>query len=252
MYNITLHLEEPDRPTSGRASLIRPTGDMPIWAIVTVDGWRVALKFMNRDGVPICAEHRTIPDETTPENRYKPWESSGNVDAIPGNGLPATLIHDLALGRIENQIRQALANYDHPIWPGHRDAREGDIPDHYLEWLEITSRSGTDRDRTASPQRPGRPALSDEHLAEVALHYTIALANRLATTRYVEEQMKEGNEHLPVTQWVLKARQRGFLTPPPKKGQKGGTLTDQARATIQMYALASPKPGRQSDEGDRP
>jgi hypothetical protein len=243
MYTITLHLEEPDRPTSGRASLIRPTGDRPIWAIVIVDGWRVALKFMNRDGVPICAEHRTLPDEATSENRYKPWKWSGNVDAIPGNGLPATLIHDLAFGRIENQVRQALANYDHPAWPGRRDVADDDIPDHYVEWLEVTSRSGIDRSRTASPQRPGRPALSDERLAEVALHYTFALAKGKPTTQYVYDQMQEHGENLPIAQWVDKARKRGYLTKPSTKGRPGGLLTNKAKAVIAEHELTSPRTG---------
>lgn len=206
-----------------------------------VGAWTWALRYANRDGVPIVTEQRVIPTEEAAARSATPWKWSRDTDAVPNNGLPFTSIHNLPFGRIDQSVRQALANYDHPMWPGRRDVPDDDLPDHYLEWLDVTSRSGIDRNSTASPQRPGRPALSEEHLAEVALHYTTALADRTPTTRYIEEQMQEGVEYLPVAQWVAKARKRGYLTEPPTKGRPGGLLTDKAEAVIAKHGLTSPR-----------
>jgi hypothetical protein len=251
MTKFTLHLEEPDQPRKGREAFIRPT-NLAIWAVGPLDSdgeWSWAIRYAQRDGVPLITELKTIPTEKLPEFIRRPWKWSRNTDAVPGNGLPLTAVHNLALGRIDNQIRQALANYDHPAWPGRRDTLDDDLPDHYVEWHGVTQMSGIDRTRTASPVRPGRPQLSAEHLAEVALHYTTALARGVPTTRYIEEQMQEGNERLPVNVWVSKAREREFLTPTPVKGRPGGHLTKHAEAVIAERELVSPRP--QTNEGKK-
>jgi hypothetical protein len=242
MYTFTLHLEEPDRPTTGRAAFAFPTG-LAVWSTGTIDDWTLALRFVGRDGVPILSELRVFPTEPDGVSTGTPTEWTGNPDAVPGNGLRAAFVKNLALGRIEGQVRQALADHHHPVWPGDRESYDNEPPDHYMEWLEVTSRSGVEPKRTASPQQPGRPALSDEHLAAVALHYTDALAEGTPATAYVEEQMQEGNESLPVASWVDKARKRGFLTPSPKPGRPGGKLTEKAKAVNADHGLKSPKPG---------
>lgn len=242
MYSFTLHLEEPDRPTTGRAAFTYPTG-LAVWSTGTIDEWTLALRFVSRDGVPILSELRILPTESDGISTNTPPAWTGTPDAVPGNGLPAAFVKNLALGRIEGQVRQALADHSDPMWPGDRNSYDNEPPDHYMEWLEVTSRSSVDPKRTPSPQRPGRPALTDEHLAAVALHYTTALAAGAPTTAHVMTQMQEGDEHLPIASWVDKARKRGFLTPSPKPGRPGGELTKKARTLIAEHGLTSTKPG---------
>ncbi len=248
MYDFTLHLEEPDLPTTGRAAFTFPTG-LAIWSVGTIDDWMLALRFVSRDGVPILSEMRVFPVESDTGEDHTPTEWTGSPDAVPGNGLQAAFVKNLALGRIEGQVRQALSDHHHPVWQGDRNSYDNEPPDHYMEWLDLTSRSSIDPKRTPSPQRPGRPALSDEHLAAVALLYTTALARGIPTTAYIETQMEKGGEHLPIASWVDKARKRGFLTPSPKPGRPGGELTKKARTLIAEHGLTSPKPG--TNEGGK-
>jgi hypothetical protein len=247
MSYFTLHLEEPVEPTKGREAFQFPTDD-PMWSIHADDEWTVKLRFVNRDGTPVLSELRIFPTEPDTIDTNPPTDWSGDPDAVPGDGLPAAFVKNLALGRVENQVRQALADHHHPAWPGDRQWHEDEPPDHYLEWLDVTSRTGIDPKRTASPQRRGRPALSDEHLAEVALHYTTALAAGIPTTSYVHAQMEHSGENLPVSQWVDKARKRGYLTQPSKPGRPGGELTGKAKAVIAQHGLVSPKP--ETNEGN--
>lgn len=245
MTDFTLHLEEPDRPTKGRQAFVYPTS-LAVWAVgpLTPAGeWSWALRYAVRDGVPIVTEQRVLPTEEGVDHKARPWEWSTDTGSVPGSGLAFTPIHNLSFKTIDNQVRQALANYDHPAWLGRLDDFPDEPPGYYLEWQEITARSGVDRRRTASPLRPGRPPLTGEHLAEVALHYTTALADGRRTTQYVEQQMQKGNEHLPVATWVKRARDEGFLSPTPTKGRPGGHLTDKAKAVIAEHGLESPKSG---------
>lgn len=249
MQHFTFYLDEPDQPQTGRASFTFPTG-IPVWSIGTIDEWTIALMFISRDGVPILSELRVFPTESKSPGGPTPTEWSGEVDAVPGNGIPATLVKNIALGRIENQIRQAFADHDHPEWPGSRDWYEGEPPDHYLEWLSTMTRTSINPKRTASPHQPGRPQLSDEHLATVALHYTFALAKGIPITSHIQEQMQEGSEHLPITSWVDKARRREFLTRPPKPGRPGGDLTDKARAVLERLEHKFTSPSTPTNQGD--
>lgn len=252
MSTFTLHLEEPDRPTTGREAFAYPTG-LAVWAIGPLpdaEDWSWAMRYAIRDDVLILTEKTVHPTQKTPAANDKPWEWSRDTDDVPDSGLPLTADHNVPFGRIDSQIRQAFANYDHPAWQGRGDVI-GDPPlDRYLEWEEVTSRSGIDRNRTASPVRPGRPRLTDKHLAEVALHYTTALTDGYPTTRYVTEQMQEGNEYLPASAWVSKARERDFLTPTPTKGRPGGYLTDRAKAVIAEHNLQSPRPETNGRTGE--
>lgn len=86
--------------------------------------------------------------------------------------------------------------------------------DPYGEDLPV---SGFPEAASGTRRRPGE--LSDEFLAEIAAEYLRigrGYARRMALERDVSPRT--------VVSWVVKARQRGILTPAPGKGRAGGQL----------------------------
>ena len=92
---------------------------------------------------------------------------------------------------------------------------------------------GVNPDDTTKRRGPGRKPLTDELLAKVAYYYDEAHRLGLRAHRHIEQRMREGEERLPVAQWIKKARERGFLTSTPKPGQRGGTITPKAISVLQ-------------------
>jgi hypothetical protein len=206
------------------------------WATAPEDEWVVGLRFGVRDGHPILGELRIFPDEG-PSYERSQGRWSGDPASIPEAGLPATLVHGLGLWGLENEVRAALKDYKDPAWPGDRVWDDPSDPhwqpaEHWLSHDALVSRLKIGPTQTGPTRRPGRPPLSDETLALVAYHYVEALKAGRPVHSYVEKQMREGDEHKPVAQWIHKARERGFLEPPLKPRQKGGRLLPKARALL--------------------
>ncbi len=229
----------PDDPDTGKTFREQIQAEPPtsIWAVgpppTNDEGeWVVGLHFVAQDGHVRLAEVKIFPDEgRSPERARGRW--SGSAETVSDLGVPAALVKNLTLGRMENQVRAALADPKHPAWgPNHDPYPGSEPPDNWLEWDDLTARVGVDTHDTASKRRPGRPPLSDERLAVVAYYYVQALSRSLKIHRHIEGQMREGTEHLPVAQWISRAREREFLTRPPKPGQRGGNLTPKAIAIL--------------------
>jgi hypothetical protein len=189
------------------------------------------LRFVILDGHPILAETRIFPDEG-PSHDQTRGRWSGEAEAVPEHGLPASVVKNLALGGMEDQVRAALAHHKDPAWGETFPADADGPPDSYLEWSEITETMGVNADDTTKRRGPGRRPLPDELLAKVAYYYDEALRLNLKAHRHIEEHMRTGDESLPVAQWIKKARERGFLTSTPKPGQRGGTITSNAKAVL--------------------
>jgi hypothetical protein len=68
-----------------------------------------------------------------------------------------------------------------------------------------------------------------------------SLRNDLHTGSTIENEMSTGGERVPVEQWVLKARRRGFLTPTTGRGQRGGTITQKAINTLKRSGFLNSK-----------
>jgi hypothetical protein len=208
-----------------------PAGPLrAIWAVGKPPGrntadWTIALRFVVRDNYPLLAEVRFFPSEESP-SKIANGEWSGDPNAVPDLGLPATVVKNIALFDLETQVRAALAKWRHPAWgDSNLPSEDGEPPESYQEWSDTADRSEIDTTDTAPRRKRGRPAMSDEKLAFVAYHYVQALRMGEPVHRYIEDQMKKGDEHLPIAQWIKKARERGFLTATPKPGQRGGDIT---------------------------
>ena len=81
----------------------------------------------------------------------------------------------------------------------------------------------------AEKRRPGRPALSGEFLATVAIAYLDELPKgrgvlaRVARRLEAEQHRKKGSIPVEtVRDWVSVARRQKYLSPAPKQGQRGG------------------------------
>jgi hypothetical protein len=192
--------------------------------------WIVGLRFVVREHYAVLAEVRFFPNEDTPHKQAR-GEWSGNPEAVPALGLPATVVKDIALGTMETQARAALADRNYPVWeedhsPTHDNAEP---PEDYWEW--------SDRTNTTQRRKRGRPPLPDDLLAKVAYYYEEALRNGYKTHRHIESKMRTGNERPPAAQWIKKARERGFLTPTPKSGQRGGSITQKALDVLERIGF---------------
>jgi hypothetical protein len=255
-WNFTIHPDYPDTPTTVR-DLARAAPPTSIWAIGNVPGddqaeWAVGLRFVIRDGYPLLAEQRLFPKGGTPFERSRGrW--SVEAAAVPALGLPASLVKNLAIGGMEEQVRAALADYKDPAWGDSRDVGpEGEPPNSWFEWFEAKDVMGIDTDDTTQRRKRGRKPLTDEHLAEVAYHYVEAIRSNKKAHLYIEIQMKKkGDKRPPAAQWIKKARERGFLTSTPKPGQRGGTITPKAIAILTEIDFLDEQGARSAEhEGD--
>jgi len=212
-----LRLEEPDLPVSGHDAF--DPSSVPVWAEFDMGNWRIGLRFLHRDGQLVLAEVREYPAEQD----QRPGQWSASVESVDKGGLRPALVHSLAIGALRDQAIQRLTDPDDPAW-------ESGWPESWENWYDIAHYAGTDAYVEADvPGKPGRQPLSDEKLAEVADHYVTALRIGRPTTKYIQEKMGPFSS---VGGWVKKARERGFLTAAPNKGQRGGRLTPKAKAVL--------------------
>jgi hypothetical protein len=227
------------------------------WAVGPPPGdksgtWLVGLHFVVRDGYPILIEQRVVLNEgVSSTHAFGTW--SGDEEAVPDSGLPASVVHALTIGSMQNQVRAALADRWHSVWgDGRRDTYDdGEPPDNVTEHTGFTESTGIDITNTAQPEKRGRKPLSDDRLAEVAYHYDQAMRINEPVHGYVETRMSKHGEGVPVAQWTMKARRRGFLTPETKPGQPGGTITAKAIATLKSSGFLDSQGARNTEqEGD--
>jgi hypothetical protein len=223
-----------------------------IWAVGTppspnTSDWTIALRFLVRDDYPILSEVRFFPAEDSSRDRAH-GEWSRDLDGVPALGLPASVVKNVALFDLETQVRAALSNWKEPAWgvgsTGPDD--DGEPPESYQEWADLTNRAGIDTDDTTQRRKRGRPPLEDDLLARVAYHYVQALRIGEGVHLYIWDQMNEGGESLPIAQWIKKARERGFLTATPKPGQRGGDITQKTFDVLKRIGY----PEDQSTEED--
>lgn len=222
--NMRLRLEEPGTHISGHDAF--DPSPVPVWAETDIGAWRIGLRLQHRKGQPVLTEVRVYPTELD----GPPGEWSGNVERVPDEGLRPDLVKNLAIGALRDRAIQRLTNPEDSAW-------QDGWPESWENWYDIAFYAGIDAYADADvPGRPGRQPLSDELLAEVADHYVTALRIGKPTTKYILEQM---DPYAPVSSWVRKAHERGFLTQAPKKGQRGGQLTPKARTVLRSMKNAN-------------
>lgn len=164
------------------------------------------------DGVGTDAH--AVVEQTTPEWRIR-WviaqQDGGLVvrdlhietlaRATPQGGITATMLRKLSPA---NVVRDAAA----------------DMPDPFTARVIEQISQQAQAEVEQRPIRRGRPPLSDEHLARVALAYL----DELRAGRGVWRRMSRRFDRTPeaMRDQVRKARERGFLTEAAGAGQRGG------------------------------
>ena len=210
-----------------------------IWAIGSPpedesSAWLIGLHFAIIDGYAVLVEQRTFPKE---KDTASLAEWSGDTNSIPDGGLEASVVKNLALRRMENQVRAALKDYEEDTWGGgpYTFQTDGEPPEAYSEWSALTGRVGIDTTDTSQRRKSGRKPLSDELLAFVAYYYKEAGLNGFKVHRYVAKMMRTDDKpRPPADQWIKKARERGLLEPAPKQGRPGGEMTDKATDVLKQ------------------
>ncbi len=123
-------------------------------------------------------------------------------------GVSAQTLRQLSvssiLARVHGELasRAELAEIAHRFaWPEAPNAQE------QADLSELTARA-----ETARP-RPGRPALSDAHLARIARAYLAKQAEGYGRGILLAIAAEEKQPRGTIRDWVAKARRRGFLSP---------------------------------------
>ncbi len=207
-----------------------------MWAIGPPPGddsgnWLVGLHFFVKDGYPILVEQKIMLDNGIESMLTDPWSTAAPTSP---DELTATILRSVNLGDMQKQVRAALSSHKETTWgEGLRDAYDDrEPPPNWSEHDEFTRVTGVDTTNTTHRSKRGRPALTDLHLALVAYHYDHAFNFGEPIHNYIWSKMNKGGEDLPIRQWVIKARRRGFLTPTTKPGKPGGTITPKAIETL--------------------
>ena len=197
----------------------------PVWVEFVIDeDTSVALRFQDRNGLPVVTEIRVYPDDGDPTPKPGTW----SVDSAlaPENGISPTVIHNLALGRLRDQAVTALLQPTQD-W---RTSEEDDWEDLAANWLDISAWASV-RQGWRPPQSPSRRgrklSITDEQLAEVAFHYQAAARKGVGIHRYIQQRMPEIDT--VVGNRISKARDRGMLLGGGgERGLKGGYMSNRA------------------------
>ena len=232
MRILDIWVDLPDPPPgleTGRQWLWLERAQGPVAAEADLDnGYRVAVRVVPKDGEPVVAEVRLYPSEP-----YTPvWGNwSGKPESVPGRGLSPTNIRRIRFGEVFDEVRRLIRSPEafSEIRPG------GD----WMDWVDLLTSGGFDTaqmDR-AKPAR-GRPPLSDEELAKVAVLYDRAMTEGVHPIKFIIDKMGLDPvlDRGRTTQRVSKARKRGFLSPAPAKGVKGGVITVEGLKVLRRVA----------------
>lgn len=108
-----------------------------------------------------------------------------------------------------------------------------------MDWIDTLTSGGLDTAEMprVKPAR-GRPPLPDEELARVALLYHGAMTEGVDPISFIINQtgLDPVLDRGRTTQRVSKARKRGFLSPAPARGVKGGAITVNGLKVLQRMA----------------
>ena len=201
----------------------------PVVGAVDLDnGYRVAVRVVPKDGNPVVAEVRLYPSEP----KAPAWGSwSGEPESVRGRGLSPTSIRDIRFGEIFTEVLRRIRSPE-----AFSDTRLGYD---WMDWVDVLTSGGFDTTKMdkVEPAR-GRPPLADEELALVALRYDRAMVEGVNPIRFIIDQsgLDPVLDRGRTTQRVSKARKRGFLSPAPAKGVKGGEITADGLKVLQRMA----------------
>jgi hypothetical protein len=138
--------------------------------------------------------------------------------STPAGGITTQLLRELRPAEASGVAGQALA-----------EARNRPAPEvirNYEDFSHLWRLEGQDDRSRRGPEPPaarkaGRPPLSDEHLAEVALAYLSELPRGGGVLRRMAARF--GREPATMRDQIHLARQRGWLTPALKPGMNGAS-----------------------------
>ena len=174
---------------------VRPDADVSTGAVIAVeqeskDDWRARWVLVEQDGSLVVRSLHLEPDGR----------------ATPPGGVTTNLLRELSpSAAIAAGTARIAGELDRMSWA-----------DLQLIWAREDSREHAPG-QTA--RTSGRPRLSDEHLASVALAYLRELQRGPGVLRRLGEQFNREPETM--RDQVRIARKRGFLTPASKAGRKG-------------------------------
>jgi hypothetical protein len=182
--------------------------------------WTVCFRLAIQEGQPVISELRVIPSEEMWEDPgrwgYDPGEWSineGSVAGVPPGGISSQLVRSIpfvALDALPDIIGWVATNFPE----GADDLGEAGL---------VVGVAG---------KRPGPKGPSDYELALLAQQYVeqCATGNPHPINTLTKEYPLSG---AAMRDRLVRARDKGLLTTPPKRGKAGGHLTKRAIALIE-------------------
>jgi len=209
----------PMEPPQGRDKLRQHWGEA-MWAKTEKSGWTFAVLLRQEGPQFVIQEFRVFPSGST---TFNDQPSSDVTKPIPSNGVTASVVRNFRYGTFKEEAVLGL------VIPT-SFSEEGS-----LDWDDLLRSGGFDSEQVtpeSGTARRGRPPLRDEELAKAAYYYDEAIREHAKSAiRYVASALEDPNP-ARISQVISKCRERGFLTPAPAKGIRGGHLTAKAREIL--------------------
>jgi hypothetical protein len=176
-----------------------------------LDGWKVAVRLVPKDGQPVVAEVRVYPAE--PHGDEQPGEWSGSPDSVPKFGLGARQLKGV-------RLQSMLENF--PGLAGEMRVQMGD--DRFFGPRGPLVDHGFSPTSTEPARKVGRPpSQTPLDYAKLSRDYERKVdANNPHPV--VELAKERGIPHATMETHLRKARDMGMLSAPPP-GRAGGRLT---------------------------
>ncbi len=177
-------------------------------------GWTAVYRLIPRDGRPIVAELRVLPNEVHTTANGEPFGGH----EIPGDGLTAAVLKDeVVMGR---HIYELL-----PAW-----LRKNRHSHFFTRFHALLASLGFDFEKKPRRGRRGPKGWPDEDYAQLADDYVRACKSG-SRSPVADMAKARGMKDTALRAAVSRARKRGLLTR-QTGGRAGGQLTQRAKALL--------------------